>query len=254
MRPSPLTGPTTFTLTLTLTVGMSAATALAAPPETRGETRSVTWSPELAGPRPADLQATWKAIWHKDDQFETQRSATGERRWARDCRGLIALPKGFEPVEPTDNDYRIFVARRARCRLIERLITARPAQTDHIGALPMDDSLLDRLPASLIPTPSLDEAATLQRAAARGASWRKRDRGIKVVKKAADEITIESPETRATITWLARGDLDGDGLEDVVLERSGGGQEGTWSSTEFFLLTRRVPNPKAPLTVVARIE
>ncbi|HEY0712954.1 MAG TPA: hypothetical protein VGF45_09795 [Polyangia bacterium] len=54
-----------------------------------------------------------------------------------------------------------------------------------------------------------------------------------------DSITIESPAIRAVVKSLGRGDFNGEGLEDLVPERAGGARDGTWSTTEAFLLTRQ---------------
>jgi len=41
-----------------------------------------------------------------------------------------------------------------------------------------------------------------------------------------------------TITLLGRGDFDGDGVEDLMVKRTGGVQRGTAVESSLFLLTR----------------
>jgi hypothetical protein len=219
-------------------VGLASAAGLAAGP--------VTWATALAGPARTELE---QALTRPFEPYDTRHPKTKEEKTVATCRELLELAPGFAPgPEP---DYRAFLGQRVRCQVIELMLSARPPESDFLGPLALDDRLLDELPASLIPTPAPGEARKLDQAARAGASWRKRDPKIRIVRQQPGAITVESPKTRAILTVLGRGDVDGDNLADVVLERAGGGRTGTWATTDAFILTRRTPTGR--LVLVSRI-
>jgi hypothetical protein len=209
---------------------------------------AVTWSKNLAGPTPADLKKALSQPWSY--AYDVRKADTHEARKVATCAEAQALPHGFEPE--TEQDFQAFKTDLLHCRVMQALLAAKPAAVTHLGGFLLDDRSLDQLPASLIPTASSEEARKWEAAATRGTSWRKADPKIHVVKKKTDAITIESARTRAILTLLGRGDFDGDGAEDLVIERAGGGIKGTWTSTEAFVVTRR--KPAAPLVVVTRLR
>jgi hypothetical protein len=213
------------------------------------EARPVTWSAELAGPARGDLERALTAPF-ADGAFHTRSPQTGVTRQVATCRDLLDLPAEFVPGP--ELEYQAFRAQGVRCRTIVLLLKARPATSDFLGALALDRPLFDQLPASLIPSPAPRERRPLDRAGAAGVSWRQRDRGLRMVRTGGERIIVESAKIRAVLTVLGRGDVDGDGRADVVLERAGGGRTGTWASTEAFVLTRRGPTTRLEQT--ARIE
>jgi hypothetical protein len=83
-------------------------------------------------------------------------------------------------------------------------------------------------------------------------SWKRWDRRIHVKKRYGADVLVESPDTRCTLSVRGRGDFDGDGIEDALLWVSGGGQEGTWSSSIGFVLTRR--SPRGRIEILRAIE
>jgi hypothetical protein len=218
------------------------------PARADGAASSVTWSKNLAGPTPAELKKALTEPWSYS--YDTRKGKGGEARKVTGCAEAKALPAGFEPE--TEQDFAAFKTDLLHCRVIELLLAAKPASANHLSGFVLDERSLDQLPASLIPTPSPEEGRKLELAAARGTSWRKSDPKIHIVKKKTDAITIESARTRAILTLLGRGDLNGDGLDDLVLERAGGGLKGTWASTEAFILTRR--SATGPLEVLSRVR
>ena len=209
--------------------------------------RPVTWSANVAGPRRSDLdQALDKALPEPWNMFDRK---TGQRHKARTCRELLGLDSTSDPMDVHDdgslptrligNDWNVYDGHLVRCRIAAAIQSAKPSLVNYLGAFVLDDARLKEIPAAVIPTPSESEERRLKKSSARGTSWKGWDRRIHVTKTFGSGVTVESPDTRSFLSVDGRGDFNGDGIEDLVLSRSGGGQEGTWSSTAAFVLTRR---------------
>ena len=189
---------------------------------------------------------------------------TKQRHEARTCADLLALNSTCDPMDvddedvdssPTelsDSDWNIYDEYLVKCRAVVAIQKAKPARLDYLGAFPLDNARLDEIPAAVVPTPSDDEARRLKKASARGVSWKKWDRRIHVTKADHGGVTVESSDTNCFLSVYGRGDFDGDGVEDLLLWRSGGGQEGTWGSSAGFVLTRRSPHGRVEIVKVIR--
>ena len=208
----------------------------------------VSWSRELApstdgGPVKAlDLPLV--------ESWDTRDSQTGEQRQVTTCRQVLGLPDTFGPVGP-ESDYHAFEAVYVRCRVIAELPALKPAIVSHLGIFPLDDARLRELPALLIPVASRAQRKALEAATAKGTTWAEKERGVRITKQRDGRVLVESKTSRCFLEVFARGEVNGDGVEDVYLWRSGGGQRGTWASTEVFILTRRTETGR--LEIVRRI-
>ena len=210
--------------------------------------RAVSWSRDLA---PTDARRLAPALDSAlEEPWDTRNFKTGEERQVTNCRQALTLPDGFEPLGP-ESDYPVFVAMQVRCRVLAELPSLKPALLDYLGAFALDDARLDELPAVLIPTASRNEQRALEAATAKRVSWKLADTGVRAGKPRHGKVLIESPRTRCFVEVLARGDIDGDGIEDLFLWRSGGGRKGTWATTDVFVLTRRTAEGR--IEIIRRI-
>jgi hypothetical protein len=220
--------------------------------------RLVRWSSGVAGPRRIDLdQALDRALAYPWSMFDRK---SGQRREARTCRQLLALDPTSDPMDVHDdnspptrlssNDWNVYYEHFVSCRITVAIQDAKPSRVSYLGTFALDDRRLKEIPAAVIPTPSQWEEKRLKEASARGTSWKGWDRLIRVTKTFGAAVTVESPDTRCHLSVDGRGDFDDDGIEDLVLSRSGGGQEGTWSSTAAFVLTRRSPHGRIEIVKV----
>ena len=221
--------------------------------------RPVTWSAAPGGSAHPDLgRALDKPLvnpWRLVDR-KTRRT-----RHVGTCKELLALDPTAEPMDvhdgapPTpliESDWNLYVEDLVACRVIVAIQSAKPARVDYLGPFPLDNGRLKEIPAAVVPTPSEDEEEQLAKASARGVSWKKWDRKIHVTRTGHGTVIIESPDIHCLLSVEGRGDFDGDGVEDLVLYRSGGGQEGSWHSTTAFILTRR--SPRGRIEIVKVIE
>jgi hypothetical protein len=262
-------------LPVLLTLGMTATPVMAAAAPAPRASASATpaprvgsWTARLAGPAASDLQKALNERWETPARLRWSPDAAStptrlqpaaarpqEHRADRKiqtCREWLASTADWKPRGEASAIN--LQSQSARCRTLARLIDGHTAQADFIGPLPLDRTLMDRLPATLIPAAGDEEMEELQKAAAAGVSWRGREPTLHVVDARPNEVTLESDETRAVVSLLARCDVDGDQIEDVVIERSGGGTGGTWGISEIFVLTRRSADAKGPLEIIDHIE
>jgi hypothetical protein len=250
-----------FLVTLTGSIASIAPAVSAAPGEQtaipHSPLRPVTWSPDVAGPKRTDLdQALDKRLPETWQMFDRK---SGQRQAARTCRELLKLDPTSDPMEVTEDsetshvyesDWHVYRRRVVVCRIIDAIQGANPAGADYLGAFALDNARLKEIPAALIPTPSPREEEQLKKASARGVSWKGWDRRVRVTGKPDGPVTVRGTDTWSSVAVEGRGDVDGDGIEDVILLRSGGGHEGTWRSAAGFVLTRRSPHGRVELVKV----
>jgi len=217
--------------------------AIAMPAVADSGSRGVSWSRELAGPTPADLDHALNLPF--EDTWDMHLPKTDERRRVTSCREALALPRGFTPDDQSDLEWYAFVTMRVRCRAIEQLGKATPARADHLGKFTLDNARLAELPAILHPLAGpRDVVARLQKASDDGVSWKKWDGSVHVVPGYGERVGVVGKDVDCFLQVLGRGDLDGDGVEDLVLLRSGGGRRGSWRSISAFVMTRRGPGQR----------
>jgi hypothetical protein len=143
---------------------------------------------------------------------------------AKSCRTLMKmLKRGYRLTA----GHRSHVSVIADCRALELLRDARAAKASHLRDFVLDEAVVDLLP--------LDRFLGLEDA---------RPHRIKIV----DERTLEVPTTAGNfqIRFLAGGDFDGDGLDDVLVKRE---ILADHPEAAVFVLSR--DGPDAPLRVVS---
>jgi hypothetical protein len=203
----------------------------------------VTWSRELAGSARADMKRALDLPF--EDAWDTHLPKTDERRRVTSCREALALPRGFTPDDQSDPQWYAFATMLVRCRVIDQLGKATPARADHLGRFTLDNARLGELPAILHPLAGSSAAvARLRKASGDGVSWKKWDGSVRVVPGHGERVGVVGKDVDCFLQVLGRGDLDGDGIEDLVLLRSGGGRRGSWRSITAFVVTRRGPGQR----------
>ena len=142
---------------------------------------------------------------------------------AKSCRTLKKmLKRGYRLTA----DYRPHVSVIADCRALELLQIAQSAQASHLRDFVLDGAAIELLPQDLWSISADADPSALE---------------------IADERTLEVPITAGTrqIRFLAGGDFNGDGLDDVLVKREtlAGHPEAA-----VFVLSRNGPDD--PLRVV----
>ncbi|HVZ33696.1 MAG TPA: hypothetical protein VG963_14795 [Polyangiaceae bacterium] len=216
--------------------------------------RAVSWDPSLSAfaplaPNPSSdqavlerqLAATWEDVLelrHKDERAEVT-----------SCRTLLTLGDAYEPVRAAE--FPIYRDRRVECRAIQMVVDARPSRFSTWDAFTLDSHAPERLPAAFSLAVSPDDEQRVAEFAARHEAWSKVEPVEFVASTAPNTAKYRAGPAEQVITLLARGDFNGDGVEDLLLMSHAHLTEGTYTRTRSFLITLHQPSqPVADLISV----
>ena len=134
----------------------------------------------------------------------------------------------------------IFQARALDCQAVVLALAAQPAAVSHLRTLAFDETLPDELPWQVAMIVSGAEADRI--AAERPqAMWRDALFGPLTEFSSCGTWCgrYGDPAGVQSVMLVARGDFDGDGIEDMLLGSSDAAKGGSYRAVRMFLLTRR---------------
>jgi hypothetical protein len=161
-----------------------------------------------------------------------------------DQRGRAAQAKGSERQVQAER------STTAECLVLQELWSAQPARSSHLRDLPWDARVLTLLPPQLAISVSAESESAASAAAGRGQTWRDFDASVTAAAgaKGPDEIVVNGRGFLERLIIWGRGDFNGDGLEDLLVQSLDTLTEGTYRNTRLFVLTRRTAD--GPLALV----
>jgi len=138
----------------------------------------------------------------------------------------------------------------AECLVLQELWSAKPARSSHLHDLPWDARVLTLLPPQLAISVSAESERAASAAAGRGQNWSDFDASVTAAAgaKGPDEIVVNGRGFLERLILWGRGDFNGDGLEDLLVQSLDALTEGTYRNTRLFVLTRRTAD--GPLSLV----
>jgi hypothetical protein len=168
----------------------------------------------------------------------------GKTRVPRTCRERSALvSQGYAPInalEAQPDDHAMI-----RCGTLLLLKRARPSGSSFVRDVRFDASALSVLPAALATALSAEEIARVEEATRQGKSLgafdaRARAEPRRSAPSVASELKIREGGGQSVIVVQPRawGDVDGDGIEDVVLSVINFMTQGTYAGARLVVLTR----------------
>lgn len=163
---------------------------------------------------------------------EPDRTVTTCRQYAAALRDGYAWTNNFE------NKMAGFLTRA--CGLLDAALRVRPARRSSIASPRAGVASLDAVSAEALP--GFGEETNAEHARLRGVSLRRyvREHGCRIALAAASELQIACADATFQLVELLRGDVLGDGTEQIAVSAYVGADGGTFSSVlPAFLLTRR---------------
>jgi len=203
----------------------------------------VWWSPvlELESLDHID-QRLERKLWHHGGEIEVSKGAydRAKSKIVDTCVSAIELSeKGY--WGRGNHNHKILLLQLAKCRAIEMLKRARPAQVSYVRDFVLDRGALGYLPAMVGIAPSCSGRCWQYAANEKRIAWSKVETFLSMNVKRSRELQVETEGWSDWIEILARADFNGDGLEDIVLINNSGATQGTYGATNVFLLSREAP-------------
>lgn len=200
----------------------------------------VSWSPkllELFAPMAVDVKGTNGLQAQLDRQWEDSFvvSNGSQTTVVTSCRSLLDLPDAYEPAAP---EFEIFQGRKVRCRALALVANAMPARTSFVRGFVLDDRAPGRLPAGLAMNISPDDEQRIAEATKLGQRWRDLEEVELASQTSREEATYADETSKQSLAILARGDLNGDGLDDLLVLSEGRLPEGSYEATRLFVVTQ----------------
>ena len=143
----------------------------------------------------------------------------------------------------SQSDHFLLADFAATCVALRALKLARPARQSFIAELRLDEAAADALPAMLDIAVNPAERDEIEQAGAKRWSWRqlRASRGavlISVRREHDSAALFEWTRGKSLVEFLARGDFNGDGIEDLLLHISQWPGYGHGAKVKALLVTR----------------
>jgi hypothetical protein len=192
-----------------------------------------------------DVAAALAKDW--EDRYEVLVGKAREKRQISSCLQYLAVFEANGDVDTvTPGDQRSFLSLAAHCQALGMLRAARPAQRTYLDRFALDQQAPDFLPSEL----RVDPSPARSQDARKGQTWRGADPKVKAKVLKADVLRGAGRGYVSRVFEYARGDFDGDGIEDLLIRTEGELNGGTYQDNGVFLLTRTAPD--APLKTLKR--
>jgi hypothetical protein len=197
----------------------------------------VSWSDELGL---ASLDAIGAAL---SDPLENQNEwevtlEDGSKRQVKTCRDFLAVIRTKFDVS-SEYDWSTLFSTGARCFALETLTSATAPSQSFLNWFTFSPAAIAKLPPGLdmLDAPESVEAARKAEKACK--PWGTYDRTLKVHVETAARARLRTSAWSGRLVLYARGDFNGDGVEDLLLRRDAHVDDGgTAADTSVFIITQ----------------
>jgi hypothetical protein len=212
----------------------------------------VTWTNQVPLKSLSDIDAQL-LVGFDENPVSLKSTRDGSQVTVKNCNDYLALTaNGGDFEASTGSDYLVYHSNGLWCHTLELLKNAHPAKTTFLKDFKFDKDVVGVLsPRIALLQENADEAQTAER----GLSLKDFEPSLKVTASEENKISVETKTWTADISYLAHGDFEGKGVDEVLIER-----KGTWNQGEgpqelndaLFILTRT--KDSGPLHVVREIR
>ena len=167
--------------------------------------------------------------------------AEGKPRRVKACRDLLEVAKvSFELENAVD--WPVWWQQGSRCFALDALKRAKPALRTHLGWFRLSKTAIADLPPRLAFLQSPDELEDVAAAEKACRSWGRFDKTLRVKIKPPDSAELRSDDWTGRLVLYARADIDGDGIEDLLVRRDAQVRGGTATEARVFVVTQTSPS------------
>jgi len=162
---------------------------------------------------------------------------------------VIALPSQTHPAGfPlwTNPKLNVPSARDNRAvQEIRRLLAqAKPSRVSYLADFKFDEQSMTKLPPTLGIHVSEESLEGGRLAESKGKSWADADPDARIKPYGVFAATVRGKDFLEKLEIEARGDFNGDGIEDIVIRTGDALLQGTYRGTRVFILTRKHPGER----------
>lgn len=160
------------------------------------------------------------------------------------CVQLLAQRRNSSQAQASDMETRAERSTLVECTILDQFWRAKPARSSYLSDLVWNERVLSMLPPQLAITISLDSERAAGAAAAQGKNWPAFDPSVTAVpsSKGPDQIVVTGNGFSEQLILWGRGDFNGDGIEELLVQSLDTLTQGTYRNTRLFVLTRRAVN------------
>ena len=204
----------------------------------------VWWSPSLELESLDQIDARLgRNLWPSHDEGLHMYGGTGDNPAevdARNCTGLKQYTDaGYTAGGSIGIGLQFYVL--AQCQAILWLNDAAPAQVSYLRDFVLNTYAVNFLPAMIDHSPGCDYSCRQHLANRRRIPLTKFDEVLRIGVKSDTEIEIEVLTSEIRLEFVARGDFNGDGADDILAITYASATGGSWRGAGLYLLSRDAP-------------
>jgi len=162
-------------------------------------------------------------------------------RTIKTCKDLLAVSKAkfdLPPDHQSDIDWEALTSASIRCFALDALRAAKPATSSYVGWFRFSQAGVAKLPAGLAMPSGENEDKAIAKAEKKCKPWGKYDPRLKLHVDGTDDGQVSGDGWAGRVTVYARGDIDGDGIEDLMVYRYAKLNEGSENDETVFIITQ----------------
>jgi hypothetical protein len=207
----------------------------------------VHWSvTDYAGKPLRDASAELNRTFDPGDEFPFQ-NARGDTYTLNTCAELLKADQKKQLPVGGENAVKIFISRLAYCYAYQEIAAAKPSKVSYLLSFALNKKTVEEFPALMASIVSGEEGEYAKKAGTLAQFARKYPLGV--FREVSPVKAVFTKTRRGKKFWttsyevVARGDFNGDGIEDALVRFDDGAVKaadgsGSYGTTRLFLITR----------------
>lgn len=202
------------------------------------------WSSSLRLDSLEAIEGAMQKPW--PDAVAVSKSGSGQATVSNCATSLELQAKGYSANG--EREMQALQAMTVPCLVLRALRQGKLARRTGLSAFAWNAEVIAVLPPGLSIVVSSDDQRRVQAAVDQGQSWKDIEPGLRATLQAPDVVEVVTEGSLSSLTLLARGDFDGDGWEDLLIDVRHALRGGSYRSVRLVLVTRT--RDRGPLQLV----